>query len=404
MEEKEIVALVEKAVGENLNEEKLSGIIDKSLHQHLKALPASLVHVGDAPGTEEKAAGVTFSQTLADIKRVHHGQPVKHLPSEGAVIKAALNTASGEQGGYLVPTEESRQIIDLTRALPGIAPLCQQVPMRTAQLTFPTLTGGVTAYWIPEATDDVSGGNPSTYTQAAGHIPSSIPATGQVALNAYALGVRVVLSNQLLDDSEPSVDGVIRGLFAKAISKAFDIAIQRGVGVAASTVDPIKGLDNRITTNRLAVGAEFNFDDIVDLIFRVYEHDSAVTQVPIIGHPKAEKVLMKIKDGDGQYVYRQPSAPGGGAEKVPAVWGEPFQRNGNILTNLGAANNETKLYAGDFAGHAYVGNRQGVAIKVIDQSEPYVSHNQTAFIAIARMGFSLDDEACFSVLEGVPTN
>jgi len=403
METKELIPIIEEAVGKALNEETLKGLVDKALEPHLRALPSKAVRVGDDPAGEEPAEKLTFSQLLGEVKRISNGQHPKHLKPEGAVLKA-LYAGSDTSGAYLVPTEESRQIVDLTSELPSVARLCTQVPMRSGQLTFPTLAGGVTAYWIPEATEDKSAVDPSGYTQAGGRVPSSDPTFGQVALNAYVLGVRVVLSNQLLDDSDPGVDAVIRGLFAKAINKAFDVAILRGQGVSVSATDPVKGLANRIVTNRLAAGAEFNFDDLADLIFKVYENAPEVTQVPIVGHTKAEKVIMKLKDSDGNYIYRAPSETGSGLPKVPSVWGEPFIRNGNVQTTLGADNKQTQLFAGDFAGSAYVGQRQGIAVKVIDRSEPYISHNQTAFIALARLGFTVSDEARFALLEGVPTH
>ncbi len=230
--------------------------------------------------------------------------------------------------------------------------------------------------------------------------PRSDATFGQLALTAHVLAVKVVVSNQLLDDSDPGVDQVLAGLFAETLGQAFDVACLRGAGTSG---DPIRGLATQVTTNALTAAETFGFDDLADLVFRIYQEAPFAAQVPILGHPKAEKVLMKLKDQYGDYLYRQPGQPRAEGEAYPRVWGEPFVRDPNILTNLGTGTNQTRLFAGDFAGSALVGVRQGLVIKTNPFAEPYFSFNQTAFLAEARLGFDLATEKPFAVLGGVPT-
>ncbi|MCE1186208.1 MAG: phage major capsid protein [Rhodocyclales bacterium] len=398
MEIKEMVALLEKATGVALDEESIKGLVSEQLAEHLKALPSSAVTAGEDPDTT-KAEKVTFSQTLGDIKRASMGQRgdgggLKYLKSEQLVRvesdTKALSENSGAVGAYLVPTEESRELINLVPNYSAVNRLCRQVPMRTRQITFPTLSGGLTAYWVPETTSDRDKTDPSGYTQATGFKPSSDISLGQMVITAHTLCVKVAVSNQLLDDSDPSVDSVLRMLFAETLGTAFDI----------SSLDPVVGLDGKIVTNVLQAGAEFNFDDILGLIFACYENAPSATSIPILGHTKAEKVLMSLKDANGQYLYKGPTQPAA----LPTVWGEQFVRDPNILANLGPQANETKLYAGDFANSAFVGSRQGIVVKTNPWAEPYFSHNQTCFLAEMRVGFQLSDEKRFASLAGVPTN
>jgi hypothetical protein len=106
---------------------------------------------------------------------------------------------------------------------------------------------------------------------------------GQMVLTAHVCAVKVVVSNQLLGDSDPAVDAILKGLFAETLADAFDTAILRGAGTAT---DPITGLANRITTNSLAAGASFDRDDVINLIHAVYENSPNAPEVPIIGHSK----------------------------------------------------------------------------------------------------------------------
>lgn len=416
MTEKEIIAAIEKAVGDAVNEDSLGGLVSEQLKKHLEPISKDMITVGEEPG-KETPKGVTMSQYLGDVHRMGSGQAPVFMKAEDMVrgnsniapeqLKAiqaalppemhkALYTGSDAVGGYLVPTEQSHELLNLVNNWSVVRQLCREIPMKTHQITFPSLTGGLTAYWIPEASADKRDVDPTAFAQSSGFKPESNITLGQVTLNAYVLAVMVPVSNQLLDDSDPAVDAVLNNLFAETLGSAFDIACLRGAGTA---LDPVTGLANKIATNVLAAGADFDFDDVTDLIFAVYQNAPAITEVPIIGHPKAEKMMLKIKNEDGDYLYRGPNQAG----KVPTIWGEPFHRDGNVSTTLGGGS-DTRLFAGDFANSAFVGNRMGVIVKANPYANPGFSHNQTYFLAEMRIGFNVTDEARFAVLEGVPTN
>jgi hypothetical protein len=64
----------------------------------------------------------------------------------------ALNETIGEQGGYLVPVQQSTEIVDLlrTQAVVRQMPGVRVVPMTSDTMTMPRLSGGATAYWTSE--------------------------------------------------------------------------------------------------------------------------------------------------------------------------------------------------------------------------------------------------------------
>ncbi len=402
MTDKEFIAVLEQATGLSLNEETIKGLIDQRLAPALAAAQPRAISLGQP----EAAGRLGLSRFLGDVRRLGMGQPARHgqdlvrvapalteLPASRAKdLREGLSSA----GGYLAPAEQASEVLSLVNNFSAVKSLCREVPMRSHQITFPTISGGLTAYWVPEATDTSSADN----EQADGFVPRSQAVFGQLPITAHVLAVKVVVSNQLLDDSDPGVDAVLAGLFAETLGQAFDVACLRGAGTA---LDPISGLATRVTTNALGVQTTFVFDDVADLVFAVYQNAPHAAQVPIIGHAKAEKVLMKLKDGQGDYIYRQPGQPRAEGQDRPLVWGEPFVRDPNVLTNLGAGLNETRLFAGDFAGGAFVGQRAGLTVKTNPWAEPYFSYNQTCFLAEARLGFALSDEKRFAVLAGVPT-
>ncbi len=402
MTDKELISLLEQATGGALNEQSLKGLIDQQLAGVLKAANPRGISLGaEAPGPR-----LGFSRFLGDVRRLGMGQATRHgqeLVAVAAALKELpaakakdLREGLAGAGGYLAPAERAGEVLSLVNNYSAVKALCREVPMRSQQITFPTLSGGLSAYWVPEASDTATIDN----EQADGFVPRSAPAFGQLAITAQVLAVKVVVSNQLLDDSDPGVDQVLASLFAETLGTAFDVACLRGAGTA---LDPISGLAARVTSNALSVGETFGFDNLSDLIFRVYENAPHAASVPVIGHPKAEKVLMRLKDNQGDYIYRQPGQPRNETGGQPLVWGEPFVRDPNVPANLGGGQDQTQLYAGDFAGSAFVGLRAGLVVKTNPWAEPYFSYNQTCFLAEARLGFALSDEKRFAVLSGVPT-
>nr|BDD47306.1 hypothetical protein 9 [bacterium] len=416
MEKKEIIEVIEKTVGECFNEDTYKKYVDDALEKHLKPLDKKHVIIGELPQDQVKDESVTFSQFLGDIRRAcggysdNVGGALKALKEDQLVFRKAgydmealpgglkkdLYEGTGSAGGYLVPTEESRELINIAGESFSVVPgLCRQVPMRTNQITFPTLTSGLTAYWIPEATSTL-GVTPDGTGQASGEKIMSNLVTGQMAITAFVCAVKVVVSNQLLDDADPMIDSILKALFAEALGDAWDTACLQGAG---STTDPITGLNSKISTNALAAGAQFNYDDLIDLIFAPLHQDSK-SQVQIIGNSYSEKVLMKVKDNDGQYVYKSPREEAG----TPVIWGRPFMRDGNVPSNLGTGSDETRLYSGDFRKHGYAGRRMGITVMANPYAEPYFSYNQTAFRAEFRVGFNVDHEKYFAKMDGIPTN
>jgi len=410
MDQREIIETIEKTIDLALNEETIKKFVDDGLKKALEPLKKDQVIIGDMPDEQMRDKGVTFSQFLGDMARHmaggNHpklGSGLKFLKPEQLVFFEGMEDARSKDlyegttttGGYLVPTEESRELINIATEMFSVIPgLCRQVPMRTNQITFPTLTSGLTGYWVPEATTTL-GVTPDGTAQSSGEKIRSDIVVGQMAITAYVYAVVVAVSNQLLDDSDPQIDLILRNLFAETLGDGWDTACLLGAGTAT---DPITGLNTRCTTNALLAGAQFDFDDILDLCYAPLHQDSK-SQVQILGNTYAELVLLKVKDDENQYIYKAPVSDGA----TPTIWGRPYYRNGNILNTYGTNSDKTRLFAGDFRRHGYAGRRMGITIMANPYAEPYFSYNQTAFRAEFRVGFNVDHEKYFSKMDGVPT-
>lgn len=306
--------------------------------------------------------------------------------ADPAVVKT-LYTGSDAAGGYLVPTQQETTLINLINYYAPLPSLCNQVPMTRKTITIPTATGGFTGYWIPEATDATS-----LATQSAGAKQASIPTFGQLSLTSHVAAVRVFVTNQLIWDSDPSIEPILQRIAAEALGDLFDTAILQGTGAAT---DPISGLDTLISTNSIPAGVVFDFDDIIDGMV-VEDYVKGNPTIYIVGHNKARRSLMKIKDNDGQYLYKGPVDGG----SLPSVWGNPFVRDNNVSTALGGGT-DTKLYMGPLGQSAHVGRRMGLRAFVNPYS--YAYGNIVEYIFEMRVGFTVSAENHFSEITGVPT-
>lgn len=412
-----IIPIFEEVLDQKFNEETVKGLVDANprLVEALKAVNKQEIIIGEVPDERMRDKRVTFSQFLGDIRRAAGGYAdvfggkLKYLKPDQVIrmesmidpervptaMRKDLYEGTSSAGGYLVPTEENRELINVATQLYSVVPgLCRRVPMRTRQITFPTLTSGLTAYWVPEATDTSSYTPTGSYQEYGEKIQSNIT-LGQMTITAFVCAVKVVVSNQLLDDSDPEIDTILRALFSETLGDAWDTACLQGAG---TTLDPITGINGLCTTNALVAGAVFDYDDIVDLTFAPL-HQDAKSQVQIIGNTYAEQVMLKIKDEEGQYIYKSPREDGA----TPMIWGRPYHRDGNVPSNLGDETNMTRLYAGDFRRHGYAGYRMGMIIRTNPFGEPYFSFNQTAFLAEMRVGFTVDAEKYFAKMDNVPT-
>jgi HK97 family phage major capsid protein len=418
MEKSELLKLLEEVIGQELSPEKIKGILDPVIEERLLGdnVKRHMVMTYDElkARQDQETKRPTFSQYLGDVSRLGRGLQPEHvtgedidkwfIPQASEVtpenIRGVLNpeqikalySSSDAAGGYLVPTEESRQLIDLTSNWSVVPGLCQQVPMRTNVITVPTLTGGVTAYWIPEASSI------SAATQTDGLKVESTPTFAQMTITTHVLAILVYVSNQLLDDSDPAVDTLLMNIFGRTLGSYLDLACLAGAGTAT---DPIIGLDNLITTNSFSAGAIVNYDDVIDLI-RSIHHQALGPQtrsaVQLITSPQALTVLMKVKDADGAYLYKDPRE----AADLPTIWGAPTHEDRNVSITLGGGS-DTKMYAGDFANHAYIGNSMNMVVKANPWLGTAFLRNHTAFLAEFRRGFQVDSEVFFAELTGIGT-
>jgi HK97 family phage major capsid protein len=142
-------------------------------------------------------------------------QYIENQKSMDADYKA-LNETIGEQGGYLVPIQQSSEIVDLlrTQAVVRQMPGVRVIPMTSDTLTMARLVGGAKAYWVAEG---------ATMTQSA-------PNFGQIKFVARKLAAVVPITKEVMADSNPGIEQIVREDIAAALALEEDNAFLQGTG------------------------------------------------------------------------------------------------------------------------------------------------------------------------------
>lgn len=328
------------------------------------------------PGTiKEQGEKHHFGEMLKAIndRNFYHLKKYDLKPVDSEGNTKVLVEGTQNLGGYLVPDEYSKKIIDLAVEWSVVRPLCTIVPMKGKTIHLTSIEDSGQTYWVDEN----------------GTKPESDMEFGQLTINAYKLIRLQKITKELLEDSDPAVEALLMGIFARTLANAEDRAFLIGTGGPG---DPITGIQNQGGVNILPSGAALTFDDVFDAT-GVVEANNGM-DIDILYQPRDKKTLRKLKGADGQYLWSSASAGAPGT-----IDGYNAYKDGNIPRNLGPGNNQSLMFVGDF-NYAYIGDRQGVVISSGLDSDDF-SRNRISFLAEKRVGFALADPAKFAVITGI---
>lgn len=249
---------------------------------------------------------------------------------DSAMLKS-LNESVLEAGGALVPEDYMDEVIELLRAKTVVRSSgAVSIPMNRGSITMPFQSAAATAAYVGELQN----------------IPSSQPSFGQLTLSAKKLVSLVPVSNDLMRDSSPSVDAVVRNDLIATMALREDIAFIRGNGASNTP----KGLRNwAIPANVFAqtsAGPVPTLDEITNDLFQAITNLEQLN-IPLANAgwlftPRTKSGLMRLRDGNGNFVYRDEMLRG-------TLLGFPYQTTTQIPNNLGGGGDESEVYFADFS-------------------------------------------------------
>ena len=270
-------------------------------------------------------------------------------------VRNALQIGTDSEGGYLCPDEYERTLIKALDDVNKLRALCTIIRTESGDRKIPVVASHGTASWVDEE----------------GAIPESDDAFGQISLGAHKLATMIKVSDELLQDSVFDVESYIAAEFARRIGTAEENAFLTGNGSAKPTgmLNASNGASVSVTT----AGASFTADEILDLIYSV--RSVYRPNATFLMNDSSIKVLRKLKDGSGQYLW-QPGLKEGQPDRL---------LNYNVVTLAGipevSATNKVILF-GDFK-YYWIADRQGRSFQRLN--ELYAATGQIGFRATERV-------------------
>jgi HK97 family phage major capsid protein len=310
-------------------------------------------------------------------------QGFEDLNAEGKAMTEGVDA----QGGYLVRPQVERQIVQAKELDNVLRGLCSKLNVTSNAIQLDQIGLSTTAGWVAELAQ-----KPETTAMTLATVTASVFTAAGLA----------TISNQLLADSNPAVDGLVTSDLAKRLVALEEAAFINGTG----TGQPLGILNTPgigATTLTSTAVADL-LDAILDAVADVETDHGAPSA--ILMHPRTWTRILKAKDAQGAY-YVGPSAPGEsyvtdartglrGPRKF--LWGYPVVTSNRVPINLGAGTNESRVIVADFS-EALILDRQGITVD--ESKHVYFTTNQTVFRAEQRVGFTAArTPAAFNVVGG----
>ena len=302
---------------------------------------------------DEAPASKTGRGTKDYIKNFWRVMRSKSVPHE---VMNALQVGTETEGGYLVPDEYERTLVQALEEQNIFRQLAHVIHTSSGDRKIPVVASKGTAQWIDEEAQ----------------YPESDDSFGQVSIGAYKLATMIKISEELLNDSVFDMPSYIATEFARRIGAAEEEAFFTGngtgrpLGILAETGGAQVGVTG-------AKADAVTFDEVMDLFYSLrspYRRNAV-----FIMNDATVKALRKLKNGNGDYIW-QPSVT---AATPDTILNRPVYTSGFMPTL--ATGNKTILF-GDL-GYYWVADREGRSFKRLN--ELYAPTGQVGFLASQRV-------------------
>ena len=271
-------------------------------------------------------------------------------------IQNALKIGTDSEGGYLVPDEFERTLVEGLLEENIFRQLAKVITTSSGDRKIPVVASKGTASWVDEE----------------GAVPESDDAFTQVSIGAYKLATMIKVSEELLNDSVFNLESYIAKEFARRIGSKEEEAffIGDGVGKPTGIFHTSGGAELGITA---ASPTAITVDEIMDLFYSLkspYRKKAIFTM-----NDATVKLIRKLKDGNGQYLW-QPSITAG---EPDTILNRPVKTSSYVPV---AASGTKPIAFGDF-GYYWVADRQGRSFQRLN--ELFAVTGQVGFKASQRV-------------------
>lgn len=299
-------------------------------------------------GTEEKTgrAGAEYQHAFWNAMR----------GKGDAVVRNALQIGTDSEGGYLVPDEFERSLVEALEEQNIFRTLANVITTSSGDRKIPVVASKGTASWVDEE----------------GAIPESDDSFSQISLGAHKLTTLIKVSEELLNDSVFNLDRYIAKEFARRVGTKEEEGFFTGDGIGKplGILAAAGGGQLGITT---ASATAITLDEVLDLYHSL--KSPYRTKAAFVMNDSTIKAIRKLKDSTGQYLW-QPSIK----EATPdTILNRPLYTSAYVPT---IAAGVKSVVFGDFS-YYWVADRQGRVFKRLN--ELYAATGQVGFIATQRV-------------------
>lgn len=348
-----------------------------------------------------KGTLITFLRALVEkdrsaLRDVYQAHGMKALVEGGGAGSAGSLSA----GGALVPPEYSTEIIELLRA----AALVRKAGPEIVTMTSPQY------FRARQATAGTA-----SYIGETVAIPPSQETFDQVTLNAKKLAAIVPISNELLRDSNPNAERVVRDDLTAVIALKEDIQFLNGTGSSTAPTGLFKQSGIQ-TISPATNGDTVTYQTPIDMWFKLITANVQIKRPAWFCNPALIKTLLEVVDSNGRPIFlnffnvqegtfapdkRQIGMMG-------TLLGIPLFTTTQLPLGITGSGNTTPLALIEMS-YVLVGNMEDMYITTSDEASFYDGTNtislwqsdMTGFRAIIRHDISLLQGAAVVVHNGL---
>ena len=282
----------------------------------------------------------------------------------------ALQEGTDSEGGYLVPDEFERTLVEALEEENVFRTLAHVIRTSSGDRKIPVAVSKGSASWVDEE----------------GAYQESDDAFSQVSIGAYKLGTMIKVSEELLADSVFDLEAYISKEFARRIGSREEESFFNGDGKGKplGILAAAGGAEVGVTA---ASATAITADEVIDLFYSLKApyRKNAVWLL----NDATVKQIRKLKDFTGQYLW-QPSLVAGTPD---TILGRPVKTSAFMPT---AAAGAKTIAFGDFK-YYWIADRQGRTFKKL--SGLFAATGQVGFMGTQRVDGKLILPEAIKVLQ-----
>ena len=364
---------------------KYDGIMDElertsnQIRAHQRMLDAEADNHFTAQPGEKKVEG-DISKVLAVAMYLRHGNDVS--AEQAVAIRNAMSTTTGAEGGFTVPTEVAKMVVEALKAYGG---------MRDVATIMPTDSGNTINWPASDGTAEVGEIVGENAAASNGDITFA-----QAAITAYKYSSKkLALPLELIQDSAIDVVAFVIQRLATRLGRITNLHYTTGTG----TGQPF-GIVPRSTTGKVGLTGQTTsviYDDLADLFYsvnRAYRSRASWSLADL-----SMRNIRKIKDTAGRPIFT-PGYEAGITEDAPdLLLGKRININDDVPV---MAANAKSIIFGDHSQYTIRDVNGTTSIRRFDDSA-FALNGQVGFCGWQRTGGNLLDTAAVKFYQNSAT-